>query len=112
MLVPMGGAVERRGSALRRRVAIIPGVRRRSRILLILGRFVVFLMVSASAGRIYSSVADERSAVTALVEDEARGDQAGMLGFATAAARVPRARRAWPRTSPPCAGPLPSRSSS
>jgi len=54
-------------------------VRRRQRLSLIAAALVVFVIVSATLARIYSSVAAERSAVTALVEDEARGDQAAML---------------------------------
>jgi hypothetical protein len=58
----------------------MPRVRRRRPPLpLIVAVVVVFLIVSALLARIYSSVSAERAAVTALVEDEARGDQAAML---------------------------------
>ena len=55
-------------------------MRRRPSLLLIVAVLVVFVVVSGVLARIYSNVAAERSAVTALVEDEARGDQAAMLG--------------------------------
>ena len=60
---------------------MIPRVRRRSRLLLIALVVLVFLVLSAALARIYTSVSDERAAITILIEDEARGDQAGMLGL-------------------------------
>jgi hypothetical protein len=56
-------------------------VRRRLPVPWIIAVVVVFLVVSAVLARIYTSVTAERSAITALVQDEARGDQAGMLGL-------------------------------
>lgn len=53
--------------------------RRRPSLLIIAALVVVFLVVSALLARVYSSVSAERSGVTALVVDEARGDQAGMI---------------------------------
>ena len=54
-------------------------MRRRQRLSLIAAAAIFFLLVSAVLARIYSSVAAERAAVTALVQDEARGDPAAML---------------------------------
>ena len=54
-------------------------MRRRPPLPLIVAALVIFLLVSAVLGRIYSSASNERSDVTALIEDEARGDQTGML---------------------------------
>ena len=54
-------------------------MRRRPSLPLIAAALVVFLVVSAVLARIYCSVSAERSAITALVEDEAKGDQAAML---------------------------------
>lgn len=58
---------------------MIPRVRRGPRLLLIAALVVGFLVLSAALARIYSSVSAERSAITMLIDDEARGDQAGML---------------------------------
>jgi hypothetical protein len=55
-------------------------VRRRSILLLIAAAVVLFLVVSALLARVYSSVSAERTGVTALVNAEARGDEAAMLG--------------------------------
>jgi hypothetical protein len=54
-------------------------VRRRRTLLIIAAVVVLFLVVSALLARVYSSVAAERSGVTALIKAEARGDQAGMI---------------------------------
>jgi len=54
-------------------------VRRRPPLPWIVALVVVFLVVSALLTRIYSNASAERSAITALVQDEARGDQAAML---------------------------------
>jgi hypothetical protein len=55
-------------------------VRRRGpRLLIIAAIVVVFLVVSALLARVYASVSAERTGVTALVVDEARGDQAQMI---------------------------------
>ena len=56
-----------------------PRVRRRPSLPLIVAVLVVFLVVSALLARIFGAASTERSAVTALIEDEARGDQAAML---------------------------------
>jgi hypothetical protein len=56
-----------------------PRVRRRPSLLLVAAIVVVFLVVSALLARVYSSASAERSGVTALVVNEARGDQAGMI---------------------------------
>jgi hypothetical protein len=54
-------------------------VRRRSTLLLIATAVALFLVVSAVLARVYSSVSAERSGVTALINAQARGDQAAML---------------------------------
>ncbi len=54
-------------------------MRRRPPLPLIVAVVVVFLLVSAVLARIYSSVSAERSTETALVQDEAHGNQAAML---------------------------------
>lgn len=54
-------------------------MRRRPSLLLIAAVVVVVLVVSAGLARVYSGVSAERAGVTALVEDEARGDRAAML---------------------------------
>lgn len=64
---------------VRRRRAIITRVRRRPPLPLIVAALVIFLLVSALLARIYSSVSSERSAVTALIVAESRGDQTTML---------------------------------
>ncbi len=52
---------------------------RRTYIALIALALVVFLVVSAILARVFSADGAERSAVTALVQDEARGDASAML---------------------------------
>jgi hypothetical protein len=59
----------------------MPRVRRRSRLILIALVVVVFVLVSVLLARVYRSVSDERSAITALIQDEARGDKTGMIGL-------------------------------
>jgi hypothetical protein len=54
-------------------------VRRRNLIALITLGVIIFLAVSALLARAFSADGAERSAVTALVQAEARGDQAAML---------------------------------
>jgi hypothetical protein len=54
-------------------------VRRRPSLPLIVAALVIFLLVSALLARVYSSVSKERADVTALIDDESRGDQAAML---------------------------------
>jgi hypothetical protein len=54
-------------------------VRRRPTLIIIAAAVALFLVVSAVLARVYSSVSAERSGVTALINAEARGDQAGML---------------------------------
>jgi hypothetical protein len=54
-------------------------VRRRPPLPLIAAVLMVFVLVSALLARVYSAVSAERSAITALVQDEARGDQGAML---------------------------------
>jgi hypothetical protein len=53
---------------------------RRLYLVLIAVAVVVFLAVSALLARVFSADGAERSAVTSLVQAEARGDQAAMLG--------------------------------
>jgi hypothetical protein len=64
---------------------------RRFRLLLIAVGVLVFLVVSALLARVLSVGGAERSAITALVQDESRGDAAGM-----------EARIQGCRTSPSC----------
>jgi hypothetical protein len=52
---------------------------RRSYIALIALAVIVFLGISALLARVLSADGAERSAITALIEAEARGDQAGMI---------------------------------
>jgi hypothetical protein len=54
-------------------------MRRLYLVLIALG-LVLFLIVSALLARVFSADGAERSAVTGLVQAEARGDQAGMVG--------------------------------
>jgi hypothetical protein len=54
-------------------------VRRRPTLIATTAAVALFLVVSAVLARVYSSVSAERSGVTALINAEARGDQAGML---------------------------------
>jgi hypothetical protein len=53
---------------------------RRLYLLLIIAGVVVFLAVSALLARVFSVDGAERSAITALIQAEARGDTSGMLG--------------------------------
>ena len=54
---------------------------RRRTIVLIVVAVVVVLVVSAGLARVYANVSAERAGVAELVQDEARGDQAAMLGL-------------------------------
>ncbi len=54
-------------------------MRRSYLILLIAVCLVVFLVISAILARVFSIDGAERSAITSLVQAEARGDQAGMI---------------------------------
>jgi hypothetical protein len=54
-------------------------VRRRRTLIIIVAVVALFLVVSALLARVYSSVSAERSGVTALINAEARGNQARMI---------------------------------
>jgi hypothetical protein len=56
---------------------------RRVYLLLIAAGLVVFLAVSAMLARVWSADGAESAAITTLVKDEARGDQAGVIGQIT-----------------------------
>lgn len=52
---------------------------RRQYLALIAGAIVIFLVLSALLARVFSADGAERSAITALIQAEARGDQAGIV---------------------------------
>jgi hypothetical protein len=83
-------------------------VRRRRTLFIIAAVVAVFLVVSALLARVYSSVAAERTGVTALIIAEARGDQAGMLGdlYRCRSSAACRARVAQDATSLRHSGPV------
>jgi hypothetical protein len=53
---------------------------RRQYLALIAAAILIFLLISGVLARVFSADGAERSAVTGLIEAEARGDQNGMLG--------------------------------
>jgi len=59
--------------------------------LIVLG-IVLFLAISALLARVFSVDGAERSAITALVQDEARGDQAGVLARISGCSASPSCR--------------------
>lgn len=56
-----------------------PRVRRRRTLLIVVVAVIVVLVVGIGLARVYSSVSNERAAVTDLIEAEARGDTTTML---------------------------------
>ena len=72
-------------------------MRRSYLIVLIAVGLVVFLAVSAILARVFSIDGAERSAITALVQAEARGDQSGMIKQLYHCGD-PACRHAWPTT--------------